>query len=339
MNHQSDRDLLDAPTRNCLHIISDEDYRHDPRVILSRRRLRRTSSLVAIVATIATMSSTCSSAFVSRTLPSGRSSSTLTAKATKTSTKRKTVVEQLEPKTSISDDVRQKAVDAMRRNAGNFELDAKMLELLSDSFLVSPNSPPAKEKPYGRPAMVAGAMNFETMLKFQERKLALDMIHDQFSSVLPYTNGNGEQNPKILEDLIMGEVPAKAKKNRVKGEVKGSKMHAVYEDGAESVKTLYENPIVSSKKQKKGYKNLPQKQNRDVKYDKNKVSRKTKASGSKASPLDLSRYYRTELLTAEEEYTLGMQVRFMVKCEQVHEGLSLYLGRLPSIEEWASACG
>ena len=317
MNHQYDRDLLDAPTRSCLHIMSDENCRQAPTVNFSRRRLRRTSSLVAIVATIATLSSTCSSAFVSRTVPSGGPRSTLTAKATKTSTKRTTkdnVVEQLEPKTSISDDVRQKAVDAMRRNAGNVELDAKMLELLSDSFFVSPNFPPAREKPYGRPSMVAGAMNFETMLKFQERTEALDMIHEQFSSVLPYTNGDGEQNPKIVEDLIMGEVPSKAKKNRVKGEVKGSKMHAVYEDGAKSVKTLNENPDLSGKKQKKGYKNLPQKQNRDVKYDKNKVSRKTKGSGSKASPLDLSRYYRTELLTAEEEYTLGMQVRFMVKC-------------------------
>jgi RNA polymerase sigma factor (sigma-70 family) len=29
----------------------------------------------------------------------------------------------------------------------------------------------------------------------------------------------------------------------------------------------------------------------------------------------------------------------MMKCEEVHEGLVLVLGRLPNIEEWASACG
>lgn len=55
--------------------------------------------------------------------------------------------------------------------------------------------------------------------------------------------------------------------------------------------------------------------------------------------LNLNRYYRTELLTAKEEYSLGMKVKFMVKCEAVHEGLSLQLDRLPTISEWASACG
>jgi len=55
--------------------------------------------------------------------------------------------------------------------------------------------------------------------------------------------------------------------------------------------------------------------------------------------LNLNRYYRTELLSAKEEYTLGMKVKFMVKCEAVHEGLSLQLDRLPTIAEWASACG
>ena len=55
--------------------------------------------------------------------------------------------------------------------------------------------------------------------------------------------------------------------------------------------------------------------------------------------LNLNRYYRTELLSAKEEYTLGMKVKFMVKCEAVHEGLTLQLDRLPTIAEWASACG
>ena len=54
---------------------------------------------------------------------------------------------------------------------------------------------------------------------------------------------------------------------------------------------------------------------------------------------NLNRYYRTELLTAKEEYTLGMRVKFMIKCEAVHEGLSLQLDRMPSIAEWAYACG
>ena len=54
---------------------------------------------------------------------------------------------------------------------------------------------------------------------------------------------------------------------------------------------------------------------------------------------NLGRYYRTKLLTAREEYSLGMKVKFMVSCELVHEGLALELDRMPTIAEWAKACG
>jgi hypothetical protein len=58
-----------------------------------------------------------------------------------------------------------------------------------------------------------------------------------------------------------------------------------------------------------------------------------------ANNADLQRFFRTELLTAEEEYSLGMKVHFMMKCEEVHEGLCEELERMPSMEEWANACG
>lgn len=61
--------------------------------------------------------------------------------------------------------------------------------------------------------------------------------------------------------------------------------------------------------------------------------------GTLNDALNLNLYYRTELLTAREEYSLGMKVKFMVKCEAVHEGLSNALGRAPTIAEWAAACG
>jgi len=60
---------------------------------------------------------------------------------------------------------------------------------------------------------------------------------------------------------------------------------------------------------------------------------------AKANNLELQKYYRTELLTAEEEYSLGMQVQLLIKCEQVHEGLAVEMMRLPTIGEWAQACG
>jgi len=54
---------------------------------------------------------------------------------------------------------------------------------------------------------------------------------------------------------------------------------------------------------------------------------------------NLQKYYRTELLSAHEEYELGMKIQFMMKAEEVHEGLHLKFIQPPSITEWASACG
>merc|ERR1719296_530393 len=53
----------------------------------------------------------------------------------------------------------------------------------------------------------------------------------------------------------------------------------------------------------------------------------------------MQKYYYTPLLSHEEEYTLGMKVRFLVQCEEVHEGQSTVLGRIPTMSEWASVCG
>ncbi len=61
--------------------------------------------------------------------------------------------------------------------------------------------------------------------------------------------------------------------------------------------------------------------------------------GKDGEPPNLQRYYRTELLTPQEEYTLGMKIQFMIHCEQVHDGLSLKYGQSPTIVEWARACG
>lgn len=59
----------------------------------------------------------------------------------------------------------------------------------------------------------------------------------------------------------------------------------------------------------------------------------------KGDKLNLQQYYNTELLTASEEYSLGMKVRFLMKCEEVYQGISNELVRTPTISEWAYACG
>lgn len=53
--------------------------------------------------------------------------------------------------------------------------------------------------------------------------------------------------------------------------------------------------------------------------------------------ISLQKYYDTELLTASEEYSLGMQVQFLMRCEAVYDGLTVV--RNPTIAEWAYACG
>lgn len=53
----------------------------------------------------------------------------------------------------------------------------------------------------------------------------------------------------------------------------------------------------------------------------------------------LQKFYKSELLTTEEEKSYGNRVQFLMRCEEVHEGLTINLMRSPSIEEWATACG
>ena len=59
----------------------------------------------------------------------------------------------------------------------------------------------------------------------------------------------------------------------------------------------------------------------------------------KGDKLNLQQYYNTELLTASEEYSLGMKVQFLMQCEDVYQGISTKLVRTPTLSEWAYACG
>jgi hypothetical protein len=259
-------------------------------------------------------------------------------------------------------------------------LDSKVVDMLSEGSSFINRSPPVK--PSGRPAMVPGAMNFDTMLKFQERTELIELIKNgKLSAMLR----NGEIDLKeidverspILKDLLKNgsvsgytvstqdsalngpsppaappsirptveESEAETSSTAVFGSfVKGSRKTAtneidevvtkkelLYADGS----SVVEKP---KKARKKVVKNLP-KPRKDREVGSTTAVESTADKKSRASGVNLQRYYRTELLTAQEEYSLGMKVRFMVKCEQVHEGLALHLQRLPTIEEWANACG
>lgn len=53
----------------------------------------------------------------------------------------------------------------------------------------------------------------------------------------------------------------------------------------------------------------------------------------------LQKIYYTQLLSHQEEFKLGMKVQFLMKSEEVHEGLQNLFNRPPTLVEWASACG
>lgn len=69
------------------------------------------------------------------------------------------------------------------------------------------------------------------------------------------------------------------------------------------------------------------------------VTDNRKKVSTKDAASTMQKYYYTPLLSREEEFTLGMKVRFLTQCEDVHEGQSTALGRIPTIAEWAASCG
>jgi hypothetical protein len=200
-------------------------------------------------------------------------------------------------------------MDRQQQMAEN-TVDAKMLELLSDQFLY-PSSPPVKrERPRGRPESVPGAMGYEATLRFRQENEG-----HASSTIAPYAAPPPAMSPTMYQ-------PLKNKKTQIRGSAaKGG------EGGSPT----------TTPKRKKVVKNLPEPRNRSQTDEPQQQSPKRRRWNDKS--VDLQKYYRTELLTAKEEYSLGMKIHFMMQCEDVHQGLATRLRRLPTIEEWALACG
>jgi hypothetical protein len=259
-----------------------------------------------------------------------------------------TLVQQVKPR-SVSVKDRERAVEAMAQQQAHEAavVNGHVLEMLSDSFLY-PSSRNTYSRPRGRPEMVPGAMTYETMLHYRERAKALK---DGKISVSAYVNEFTTavqepcMEPYMAAELVeLPQAPTKRGRGRPKktddnGVVKGSRKIAATAESKPGPK-LSTGP---SKTRKRVVKNLPTPRIREEEVPEAKVDESVTFISSKRKKTtvaaDLQKYYRTELLTAKEEYALGTQVQFMVKCESVHEGLALRLERLPSIVEWARACG
>ena len=233
----------------------------------------------------------------------------------------------IEPRSSTSREKREAAVMAMKRQQVESALDgvdAQMLELLSDQFLypTSDLSSSTRSKPRGRPDFVPGAMRQETMAKFQEKKEMIRQVSSKETSII---DASGRECGEVQDDSVSSVAKKSSGK---KQKVRGSK------PSSETDLPSKASPAI--KRRKRVVKNLPEPKDRSKKSNQRRRALKGRA---KANNLELQKYYRTELLSPDEEYSLGVKVQLMVKCEQVHEGLAIHIMRLPTIEEWANACG
>jgi len=240
------------------------------------------------------------------------------------------VIQRLKPRTDSSDEKRRKAEMALNRRQVESALngvDETMLELLSDQFLYPSNGERMRTRPKGRPEYVPGAMNYETLIKFREQQDIMQHMDGkaasdaEISAIAPYISNRETENGK---KKTKGGSPKKV-------------------EGAASELPVASSP--SSKKRKPVVKNLPIPRNKSDEKENKQTTGMMQQKGSskkrsnRVNNMDLQKYYRTELLTADEEYSLGMKIQFMMNCELVHEGLAAKLDRLPTMEQWAEACG
>ena len=194
--------------------------------------------------------------------------------------------------------------------------------------------------------MVPGAMTYETMLNYRQRAKALK---DGKISVSAYVNDFNKDQQDVDASFDLTEPPEVVETAVVRGRGRPRKIDKGAKGGrritatAESTKPSPKLSSGQSRTRKQVMKNLPKARGREEEAQEEKVDESVTFISSKRRKTtvaaDLQKYYRTELLSAKEEYSLGIQVQFMVKCESVHEGLALRLERLPSMVEWAHACG
>ena len=230
------------------------------------------------------------------------------------------------------------------------KLDEKIKEQLDDygelmededeaSITVEPPAP--KKRKRGRPRKYP--LPEEELTASSDKVVKVEPIQPMDSQVKERkkkvtkssTKVNGE-SPTSKDDnksLVSKKKRIKSSSNAMKG---STKSYAEPLIGASAIVNKQRRRVVKSlpKSRRDERGNIISKQQEPEERNFNNPGR-----GVSNDSLNLNRYYKTELLTAKEEYSLGMKVKFMVKCEAVHEGLSLQLDRTPTIAEWAAACG
>lgn len=236
-------------------------------------------------------------------------------------TRSESVVE-MQPRTKTSTEKRRKAMLAMDRHQVDNALNTAsaseaVLELLSDQFLypsdsISGSAP--ETRPKGRPAYVPGAMSYEALSEFRETQAEQER----------------KQNQKQVSDAEVAVIAPYLAKSENGNSV---------DDAPANSKTLEFPPQAEKKASRARRRRKRVAENLFAKNKKSEPSTSFHSSTRGVNNMDLTKYYRTDLLTADEEYSLGTKIQFMMSCERVHEGLASKLMRLPTMEEWATACG
>jgi len=281
----------------------------------------------------------------------------LSPKSLKSQKRRDAVLRNVEAATSI------RTVDSALEG-----IDAKVLELLSEEFLY-PSSGDAQQpfdnkkknlRPYGRPECVPGAMAWATMKKYQQKRGAMNEV------VLNNEQNAAAQIKRELEPRLhvsSKEVARKQEASRARGTRKRkskNKEVELPEAIAPAAKVTTKTKKKSTPRKRVVKTNLPTKRKAKTKSsldsdeyfekDSKDFIKSQARPGRRRNPgpnsmgqgdgnLELRKYYATELLTPEQEYSIGGKIQLMVQCEDVHEGLCIKEMRLPTIAEWAIACG
>lgn len=249
-------------------------------------------------------------------------------------------------------------------------IDAQVLELLSEEFLYPPagdarQSYDNKKKnsltrPQGRPEFVPGAMAWASMKKYQQKRELMNHVvedKDEISAAAIQRELGSKlhvSSKEVLRNQERSRARGRPRKNKNTDDALPESM------SANAKETTKPKKKAARKKKRVVKKNLPneRKSRRKLASDDDEYVAKTSdefistraAPGRNRNPgykntrgggdnRELRKYYATELLTPEEEYVIGEKIQLMIQCEQVHEGLCIQEMRLPTIAEWAAACG
>lgn len=202
-------------------------------------------------------------------------------------------------------------------------------------------------RPRGRPDSVPGAMSRTTLLSINEleayrssesyvKSPKIEAVN--YLSSLPVKRGRGRPRKNQDLDASVDEITSIAATSSVSNLNDDDVSKELFKTEPEDFNSSFE----TGQRKSRVKLNLPKarKMTDNEKAGETTGMMQTVGRGRRLDdPPSIQRYYHTQLLTQQEEYMLGMKIQLLMKCEQVHEGLYETIGRIPSIAEWANACG